>query len=169
HQDHVGGGDGVPAAHPHRLDLRHEFPLHARARLAGGLFRIADRDGRVGGRALYLVQAAGLAVAVRHTTLGIVLKLGATLNFSLMYVLIRLAGPVPVGEGVFFRGFFALVPLFLFSFATTGPRAVTKTARPWLHLRRSIAGTASMFLNFYAVRLLPLADVTAFSFVTPIF
>jgi drug/metabolite transporter (DMT)-like permease len=106
---------------------------------------------------------------VRNTTLGIALKLGATLNFSLMYVLIRLAGPVPVGEVVFFRGFFALLPLFLFSFATTGPRAVTQTARPWLHLRRSIAGTASMFLNFYSVRLLPLADVTAFSFVTPIF
>ncbi len=29
HQDHVGRGDGVPAADLDRLDLRHEFPLHA--------------------------------------------------------------------------------------------------------------------------------------------
>jgi drug/metabolite transporter (DMT)-like permease len=106
---------------------------------------------------------------VNRTSLGIFLKLGATLNFSLMYVLIRLAGHVPVGEVVFFRGFFALVPLFAFSFATHGPRAIVQTGRPWLHLRRSIAGTLSMFLNFAAVTRLPLADVTAFSFVMPIF
>ncbi len=44
-----------------------------------------------------------------------------------------------------------------------------QTDHPWLHLRRSIAGTVSMFLNFFAVMHLPLADVTAFSFVMPIF
>jgi drug/metabolite transporter (DMT)-like permease len=106
---------------------------------------------------------------VKRTSLGIVLKLAAALVFSLMYVLIRLVPGVPVGEIVFFRGFFALVPLFIFSFFTCGPRAVVQTRRPWLHLRRSIAGTTSMFLNFFAVTRLPLADVTAFSFVTPIF
>ena len=106
---------------------------------------------------------------MKHTSLGIALKLGATLTFSLMYVLIRLAGHVPVGEVVFFRGFFALLPLFAFSFLARGPAAVLRTARPWLHMRRSIAGTASMFLNFFAVTRLPLADVTAFSFVMPIF
>lgn len=107
---------------------------------------------------------------MKHTTLGILLKLGATLTFSLMYVLIRLAGNVPVGEVVFFRGFFAILPLCLFAvWAGKDPRVLVRTAKPFLHLRRSIAGTASMFLNFAAVGLLPLADVTAFSFVMPIF
>jgi len=106
---------------------------------------------------------------VKHTSLGIALKLGATLNFSLMYVLIRLAPGVPTGEVVFFRGFFALAPLLVFSFFTGGPRVLVATGHPWLHLRRSVTGTLSMFLNFAAVTRLPLADVTAFSFVMPIF
>jgi drug/metabolite transporter (DMT)-like permease len=86
-----------------------------------------------------------------------------------MYVTIRLAQPAPIGEVVFFRGLFALLPLLAVSFATHGPRSLIRTEHPWLHLRRSVAGTASMFLNFAAVTRLPLADVTAFSFVMPIF
>ncbi|HWA88937.1 MAG TPA: DMT family transporter [Rhizomicrobium sp.] len=107
---------------------------------------------------------------MKHTSLGIALKLGATVTFSLMYVLIRLVGNVPVGEVVFFRGFFALLPLWAYAQYSHGSAlAMVRTAKPWLHLRRSIAGTASMFLNFAAVTRLPLADVTAFSFVMPIF
>lgn len=100
---------------------------------------------------------------------GIGLKLGATLAFSLMYAAIKLAGRVPVGEEVFFRCAFALVPLFALSFFTVGPLAVVRTQRPLFHVVRSIAGTSSMFLNFAALALLPLADITAFSFVAPIF
>ncbi len=106
---------------------------------------------------------------MRHSSIGIALKLGATLAFSLMYVFIKLAGRVPVGEVAFFRGFFALLPLLAVSFFTHGPRAMVRTTRPWLHVRRSLTGTASLFLNFAAVTRLPLADVTAFSFVMPIF
>jgi drug/metabolite transporter (DMT)-like permease len=106
---------------------------------------------------------------IEHTSRGIALKLGAVTAFSFMYVTIRLAQPAPIGEVVFFRGFFALVPLVIFSFFTHGPRSLIRTAHPWLHLRRSVAGTTSMFLNFAAVTRLPLADVTAFSFVAPIF
>jgi len=99
----------------------------------------------------------------------VALKLAATLAFSLMYVAIRLAGPVPLGEVVFFRGFFAIAPLLVVSFYTHGPRSLIRTTHPWLHLRRSAVGTAGMFLNFAALMRLPLADVTAFSFVAPIF
>jgi drug/metabolite transporter (DMT)-like permease len=107
--------------------------------------------------------------ALKHTSLGILLKLGATITFSLMYVAIRLAQPAPIGEVMFFRGAFALMPLVAVSFFTHGPRSLVQTSHPWLHLRRSVAGTASMFLNFAAVTRLPLADITAFSFVAPIF
>jgi drug/metabolite transporter (DMT)-like permease len=100
---------------------------------------------------------------------GIALKLGATLSFSLMYVAIRLAGTVPIGQVVFFRAFFALVPLFVLSAFTVGPLAVVKTRRPFFHLMRSAAGVTAMFLNFAALKLLPLADLTGFSFVAPIF
>lgn len=115
-------------------------------------------------------QIASAVPSVKHTSLGILLKLGATLGFSLMYVLIRLAGDVPVGEVVFFRGFFALAPIYAFTlYGGGGWRTMVVTRKPLLHLRRSVAGTCGMFLNFAAVIRLPLADVTAFSFVMPIF
>jgi drug/metabolite transporter (DMT)-like permease len=103
------------------------------------------------------------------SSIGIALKLGATLAFSLMYVAIRLAGTVPTGEVVFFRAFFALVPLFALAVFTVGPRAVVRTKRLHVHFLRSITGVTSMFLNFAALKMLPLADLTGFSFVMPIF
>src|SRR5271156_2800687 len=105
----------------------------------------------------------------RHVKLGIGLKLGATLAFSLMYAAIKLAGTVPVGEVVFFRAVFAMVPLLAFSTFTLGPLAIVRTGRPLNHIVRSAAGVSAMFLNFWALSMLPLADITAFSFVAPIF
>ena len=106
---------------------------------------------------------------MRSPTFGIALKLFATLAFSLMYVAIRLAGAVPVGEVVFFRAFFALIPLFGVAVVTVGARAVFETTRLRVHILRSVTGVTSMFLNFAALKMLPLADLTAFSFVMPIF
>lgn len=106
---------------------------------------------------------------MHHTSRGIALKIGATLAFSLQYVGIKLAGTVPVGEVVFFRSFFALVPLFFLVPHTVGLAVMVRTRRPWLHLIRSAVGSSGMFLNFAALKLLPLADITAFGFVQPIF
>lgn len=104
-----------------------------------------------------------------HTSRGIALKTGATIAFSLQYALLKLAGDVPVGEIVFFRAFFALIPLAILSHYTVGLVEMVKTDRPWLHLVRSAIGSSSMFLGFAALKLLPLADITAFGFVQPIF
>jgi len=101
--------------------------------------------------------------------LGIALKLGATLAFSLMYAVIKLAGDVPVGEVIFFRAAFALVPLFALSAFTVGAAATVRTTRIVPHLLRAAAGVTSMFFNFTALAMLPLADITAFQFVAPIF
>lgn len=106
---------------------------------------------------------------MKSPTRGITLKIGGTLSFAVMYATIKLASHVPIGEIIFFRAFFALIPVFLFSIRTVGPVAVMKTRRPFMHLTRSAVGVSSMFLNFTAVTMLPLADVTAFGFVMPIF
>jgi drug/metabolite transporter (DMT)-like permease len=106
---------------------------------------------------------------VKNTPLAITLKLGQTLTFSLMYAAIKLAGDVPIGQVVFFRGFFALIPLFAWTFFTVGPLNAIKTQRPAYHIVRSVLGTTSMFSSFLAVQLLPLVTVTAFNFVSPIF
>lgn len=101
--------------------------------------------------------------------LGIALKLGATLAFTLMYIVVKLAGDVPLGETIFFRSVFALVPLFALAIYTTGIAPMVRTRRPLVHLTRSMVGVCAMFLNFAALKYLPLADITAFSFVMPIF
>lgn len=106
---------------------------------------------------------------MKHPYSGIALKVAATLAFSIMSACIKLAGPVPVGEVIFFRCTFALVPLFILSVYTVGPLAVVKTNRPWLHVVRSVVGICSMFMGFSAIKMLPLADATAYSFVMPIF
>jgi drug/metabolite transporter (DMT)-like permease len=102
-------------------------------------------------------------------TRAIALKLGQTLSFSLMYAMIKLAGDVPIGQVVFYRGFFALIPLFIWTFFTVGPLEAIKTRRPAYHVIRAVLGTTSMFSSFLAVQLLPLVTVTAFNFVQPIF
>ena len=106
---------------------------------------------------------------MQHFYRGIGLKLAATLIFSMMYAIIKLVNAVPVGEVIFFRSFFALIPLFILSSFTIGVRRVPRSARPRWHIVRSAAGVGSMFLNFGAVQRLPLADVTGLSFVAPIF
>lgn len=106
---------------------------------------------------------------MRQSSTGIALKLGATLAFSLMYAVIKLAGPIPVGEVIFFRSAFALLPVFALSVFTVGSLEAIQTRHPLFHILRSIAGVTSMFLNFAALQRLPLADITGFSFVAPIF
>ncbi len=106
---------------------------------------------------------------MRNAFAGIALKLGASLAFSLMYAMIKLAGSFPVGEVIFFRSAFALLPVFALSAFTVGVRNAVVTQRPLFHILRSIAGVCGMFLNFAALARLPLADLTGFSFVAPIF
>jgi drug/metabolite transporter (DMT)-like permease len=106
---------------------------------------------------------------MQHSSRGIALKLCATFAFSVQYVMLKLAGAVPVGEVVFFRAFFALAPLLVLSHYTVGLKAMVRTAHPGLHLVRSAIGSSSMFLGFAALQMLPLADITAFGFVQPIF
>jgi drug/metabolite transporter (DMT)-like permease len=105
----------------------------------------------------------------RNVSLGIALKLGQTLFFSLMYATIKLAGDVPVTQVMFFRCLFALIPLAIWSGCSSELSAMVKTKRPIYHVLRSLIGSSSMFFNFAAVQLLPLATVTAFGFLSPVF
>lgn len=99
---------------------------------------------------------------------GIAFKVASTLFFSGMLALVKYYSAYPVAELVFFRSFFALIPLvFWLMWRGDFPRALhTK----WLggHLVRSIAGVGSMSLMFAAYGLLPLADVTAIGYAAPL-
>ncbi len=101
---------------------------------------------------------------------GIVLVVTATLAFTLMAALVRFLGQeVPLGEIVFARSFFALIPLLGMILWRGQLATALHTRNPFGHFSRSVFGAFGMFLNFAALALLPLADSTAISFATPIF
>jgi drug/metabolite transporter (DMT)-like permease len=104
-----------------------------------------------------------------NARLGIALKIGATLGFTLMYACAKLAGQVPAGQIIFFRAFFSLLTLLVVTAAIGDVRRIAQTRRLGWHAVRGTVGASSMFCNFAAVKMLALADMTAFTFAMPIF
>lgn len=101
---------------------------------------------------------------------GISLKIGAVLCFTVMGALIKgTDGRVPTGEIVFFRSLFA-VPIMIGWLAFVGQLSEgVRTSRPFGHLWRGVIGTTAMGLMFTALTLLPLPEVTTLQYATPLF
>jgi drug/metabolite transporter (DMT)-like permease len=101
--------------------------------------------------------------------LGIVFKVGATFMLTVMLTLIKIASSrYPIGEIVFCRSFFALIPLFVLVWINGEFRIVFKTKNYIGHVKRSLAGTAAIFFNFGTLFFLPIADATAISYSMPL-
>jgi drug/metabolite transporter (DMT)-like permease len=99
----------------------------------------------------------------------ILLKLISTLLFAFMSALIRWLGDlVPLGQMVFFRAAFAIVPVVLIYALRRELLAALRTSRIVGQFGRGTMGAAGMFFNFAALARLPLADVTAISFASPL-
>ena len=88
--------------------------------------------------------------------------------FSVMDLIVKWSENYPVGEVLFFRGFCGLIPLF-FLIPKKKYFNFYKTDRPFLHLKRCVAGLIAIIAIFIALRKLPLATVTGISFAAPIF
>ena len=100
---------------------------------------------------------------------GIALKVAATLAFAVMNALIKAASDrFPVAEVVLFRSIFAIFVLVAWLRSSGEFPSALSTQRPFGHIGRSLAGSGGMFANFLVLGLLPLADATAFTFVTPL-
>jgi drug/metabolite transporter (DMT)-like permease len=100
---------------------------------------------------------------------GIGLKLLSTLLFALMSALVRHLGEVaPVGQLVFFRSAFAILPVAVVYALRGELLTAVRTSRPLGHLGRGLLSVGGMFSNFSALMRLPLADVTAIQFVSPL-
>ncbi len=99
----------------------------------------------------------------------ILIKLLSVLLFAVMSVLVRSIGEaVPLGQVVFFRSAFAIVPVVAI-YAWRGELgSAVRTGRPLGHVTRGLISVASMFLNFAALARLPLVDATAISFASPL-
>ncbi len=101
--------------------------------------------------------------------LGIALKVGATFVFMLMAAIARgLGDAIPVGQIVFFRSAFAFVPIVVFMAAARQGFGSLATKHPIAHARRAFTGVLAMFTYFGALTYLPIADVTAISFASPL-
>ena len=99
----------------------------------------------------------------------ILLKLASALLFALMSALVRYLGDsVPLGQVVFFRSAWAILPVVLIYAWRRELGAAVRTNRPFGHVGRGLISVIGMFLNFAAVARLPLVDATAISFAAPL-
>ena len=101
---------------------------------------------------------------------GIALYFVATLLFTIMGALVRYIGlRVPIGEVVFARSLFALLPLVAWLLWRGEIRTALRTKRPWRHVMRGVFGVIALVFMFAGLARLPLAEATAIGFATPLF
>ena len=88
--------------------------------------------------------------------------------FSIMDLIVKWSDTYPLGQVLFFRGFFGVIFYFLII-----PRERLKnfyyTKRAGLHFLRCLFGLIALISIFIALRNLPLATVVSISFAAPIF
>jgi drug/metabolite transporter (DMT)-like permease len=101
--------------------------------------------------------------------LAIALKTLSALAFTLMSAGIKAVGQdYPIGEIVFFRSAFALVPLVVWLTWRGDLINAVRTYNVQGHVLRGLIGTCSMFAGFLALSYLPLSDAVAIGYATPL-
>ncbi len=88
--------------------------------------------------------------------------------FSLMDVIVKWSVDYPIGQVLFFRGFFGII-FYFFIIPKDRFYNFYETKRPGLHFLRCISGLIALVAIFIALRKLPLATVVSISFAAPIF
>ena len=89
-------------------------------------------------------------------------------GFSLMDVIVKWSVEYPIGQILFFRGFFGIL-FYFFVIPRDRLHNFYQTKRLGLHLLRCISGLIAIIAIFIALRELPLATVVSISFAAPIF
>ncbi|MEY8881520.1 DMT family transporter [Donghicola sp. XS_ASV15] len=99
----------------------------------------------------------------------ITLKLCSVVVFTSMAAMIKAtADVVPTGEAVFFRSAFAMPVLLGWLWIRGALRTGVKVQSPIGHVLRGLIGASAMGMNFLALGLLPLPEVTAIGFAAPL-
>ena len=100
----------------------------------------------------------------------IALKLGAVFLFMVMAALIKAASDaMPPAQAVFFRSFFAIPVIGLWLWQTGHLHDGLIPQNLMGHVWRGLFGTSAMALTFAGLALLPLPEVTAIGYATPMF
>ena len=88
--------------------------------------------------------------------------------FSIMDVIVKWSVDYPIGQVLFFRGFFGIV-FYFFIIPRDRIQNFYVTKRAGLHFLRCFSGLIALVAIFIALRSLPLATVVSISFAAPIF
>jgi drug/metabolite transporter (DMT)-like permease len=99
---------------------------------------------------------------------GIGLKIVSVAIFVAMASFIKAAGQLPAGQIVFFRSFFAILPVVLYLAYRGELRAAVYTTRPLAHIVRGLVGVSSMGLGFFALTRLPLPEAVTINYAQPL-
>ena len=99
--------------------------------------------------------------------LSVVYMIMSVLFFSFMDILIKITDEYAVGQVMFFRAVFGLIPIF-FLIPKNRLRDFYKTKHVALHFYRSFFGAIAMAAIFVGLRNLQLAEVTSLAFSGPI-
>ena len=88
--------------------------------------------------------------------------------FSIMDLIVKWSDTYPLGEVLFFRGFFGVL-FYFFIIPKQKVKNFYYTKRAGLHFLRCLFGLIALIAIFIALRNLPLATVVSISFAAPIF
>ena len=88
--------------------------------------------------------------------------------FSIMDIIVKWSEDYPLGEVLFFRGFFGIL-FYFFIIPKDRRKNFYYTKRAGLHFLRCLSGLIALVAIFTALRNLPLATVVSISFAAPIF
>ena len=88
--------------------------------------------------------------------------------FSFMDLIVKWSADYPLGQVLFFRGFFGIV-IYFFIMPRNRIKNFYYTKRAGLHFLRCLFGFVALVAIFIALRNLPLATVVSISFAAPIF
>jgi len=88
--------------------------------------------------------------------------------FSFMDLIVKWSADYPLGQVLFFRGFFGIV-IYFFIMPRDRIKNFYYTKRVGLHSLRCLFGLIALIAIFIALRNLPLATVVSISFAAPIF
>jgi drug/metabolite transporter (DMT)-like permease len=104
----------------------------------------------------------------RRPLRGIALKVVSVAVFVAMSAMIKAAGQLPAGQIVFFRSFFAILPILAMLAWQKQLASALHTSRLFGHVARGLLGVTSMGLAFFALVRLPLPEAVTLNYAQPL-
>lgn len=113
----------------------------------------------------YIFDRSGI---LNNKSKAVGLMLISALGFAFMAAMVKLSGDIPLAEKVFFRNLVSFLVVFMAS-RKSGESIICKKENFKYVLARSLLGLTGVFLYFYSINNLYLADASVINKLSPIF